>query len=1581
MNITCLNFVLFIAFASPANAWAGAPDTPVVEYTLKPSTAADEALIFTPPGFDKPGVPAQVAGADAAHLTLVVKDAPTGKPTPCRVNVIGPDGNYYEPKDNPLKPYSMTGQFPKGWGNRPEKAPIRYFGRFFYCAGEADVAVPAGPVRIEVWKGLEYRPVSMVVTLEKGAAQRVEMILRPEAPMAALSYYSGDAHLHFPRESDADDRRIFDLLDAEGVRYGTTLAYNEPAGPYTGAMDKLASPQRRGLGKASIRSRGDTQLISGQEYRNATYGHMNLFLLDELVRKGESLNANNWPLYGDIARRARSAGGVSFYAHGGYAQEIYADVVQDNIDAVELLQFGVYRGIGLSDWYRMLNCGFRIPTVGACDFPACRKLADCITYVHADQAPGVEGWLRGATAGRSFVTTGPLLLLEVDGQKPGDRIAKSGPGPHRVRARVRVRSEVTPVTNVQVVVNGRVLAEKVVSATEGQGEWVELSQPVALDRSGWIAARAFSLSRLGTPDAESHTNPVFVDVDGKAPYERASLDVWVQRLDAQIAVHKARTFPEKARVIAYYEKSRDILLKIREAGGASSTGHPSDVLQDGARLDDLGRRTHTEEELRAFLKPVPPKPIEEALRTFETVRGFRMELVAHEPLVNSPVAAAFDEDGNLYVAEMRDYPYKPLPGKEPLGSVRLLVDKDGDGRFDEGHVFADRLLWAAGIAPWKGGVFVAAPPDIWYLKDTDGDRRADVRRKVFTGFGTKNQQAMLNNLQWGLDHKIYGSTAGNGGSVRHADRPDAEPIAVDGRDFRFDPRTETFEAITGTVQFGNTFDDWGNRFVCSESQPLLHVVLPQHYLVRNPYLAVPRTIENLAVPPVPIFRISPIERWRQIRSSRRIAHNARAATAAGASHHVVDAAAGVTIYRGGAYPPEYYGNVFVGDAQNNLVHRRRLAPSGVTFTSSRADEGTEFVRSPDVWFRPVNFVNAPDGTLYVLDMCREILESIHIPNDVVKYLDLTSGRDRGRIYRIAPAGFQYPGPPRLARATTTELVAALESPHGWWRDTAHRLLLERQDAAAVGPLRRLLRDSSRPESRIHALWSLEGLGALTSDDLQHALDDRSPHVLGHALQLAETRRDDRRLWDKVLALDSNDATVRFQLAFTLGEAPEERAVPALAQIARTSAADPWIRTAILSSSRKLADVLFNELVGDRAFAARPEGGEFLVSLASVVGSRKRPEEVARVLEAIDAASREAVPFALRDRLVLAIGAALQTSGGRLDTLAAGPGAALRLVQSVAEESRRTAANASAPVVARQAAIRLLACFSFAKSGAVLEGLLDPRQPEPVQVAVLQALAGYADSDVAGIVMNGWKEYTPAVRTQAIETLLSRTDGTRAFLQAVARGQASAAQLDPVRRSQLVDHRDEAIRNEARRLLTAVNASRQQVLTDYQSSLELAGDAGRGQAVFRRECAACHKIGDFGRAVGPDLTSSAARDSDTLLIHILDPNRNVLPNYVQYQVADRDGRIYNGLLSAQSDTTITLQRDEGKSDTILRTNVDQIVATGKSLMPEGLETKVNKPEMADLIAFLRSSQAQTPASEQPLDVGTEPGLIEPVNRKD
>ncbi len=1537
----------------------------------------DESLIFTPLGFDHPGSALKAAGADAGHLEIVVLDSSTGKPTPCRVNVVGPDGNFYQPAENSLSLYSLTGEWPKhGKGNRTGKAPFRYFGRFFYSPGTTLIDVPKGKIRIEAWKGFEYQPLVETVAIEAGQTRRVSISLTRATTPQQIGYDSGDTHLHFPRTNPADDDAIFTLLAAEDIRYGFTLGYNDPPGPYNAVRASLEYPQLQGLGKGSVASRGGYHLASGQEYRSSTYGHLNLYFRDDLVNEGQNYNANDWPAFGLVGRETRRKGGFAIHAHGGYAQEIYANAVQGDIDAVELLQFGVYRGIELADWYAFLNAGFRLPCVGASDFPACRKLGDCVTYVERDpKGDGPADWLKRAGNGRSFVTTGPILLLEVDGRKPGDRIALTEKSSQKIS--VRVLSPVAPVETVQIIVNGRVVAESKTPSGGAVREWYTFDTRIELNESSWIAARAFGKTKLGAPDAESHSNPVFVDLDGKAPYDRASVDRLIAKLDEQMAKNRARKFAEKAKLLDYFQKSRDILLKIRSSGGLPAAGVPPTWLAEDAEAFDPTKKAHDDEQLKVFLKPLPALTPSEALKTFETLPGFHLELVASEPLVHSPVAAAFDEDGSLYVAEMIDYPYKPRPGSEPLGAVRRLRDTDGDGEFDTSDIVADKLMWPTGVAPWKGGVFVAAPPDIWYFKDTNGDHITDVRRKVFTGFGTNNEQGGVNNLTFGLDHKIYGSSSTNGGKVHRVDLPNAPVIDVEHADFRFDPETLEFEAITGTVQFGTTFDDYGNRFLCSESRPLLHAVLPMENLARNPFLPVSQAIANVANAPEPIHRISPLERWRQIRSSRRIAHGERSADSAGASHHVIDAAAGVTIYRGTAYPESFRGDAFVGDAQNNLIHRMKLTPTGPTFKAATVDGDKEFVRSSDNWFRPVNLINAPDGTLYALDMSREVIEAIHIPLDVVKHLDLRRGRDQGRIYRIAPDGFSRKKSPQLSKATTTELVSMLEHPDGWWRDTAHRLLFERQDATAIERLNSLASGAKSDVSRIHALWSLHGQKALSDETLVKSLSDRSPHVVEHTVRLAEPRLETLpNLVEKIAGLASHDELrVRFQVALSLGATRNPLAVEALARIAERDANDSWTRIAVLASAGNMPDALFARLAHSETFRSSETGAAFLDQLAEVLGARNRRDEVARALEIL---AGESQPQPFVRRLVLAIGRGMSRSGGHFSLADGSQTPSGRLISQTLDRAAAESVDEKLGEATRLQAIAIMGCAPFERSRNVLSALLDPKYSQRLQLAALRAFSGYGEPEIASLLLERNRSMAPVVRVEAIDVLLSRESWTLVLLQALKDGRIDVGEIELTRRPALAKHKNAEIAAIAKKLFTGPGTGSSQatdLMVSYSPALKLKGDAKRGGEVFGKLCATCHRVGNVGYSVGPDLSATQFRESDALLTHIVEPNRFVPPNYVQYIVSDRSGRVYSGLIVSETPSSMTLRRAEGAEDTILRSQIDELSSTSKSLMPEGLVAKLSHQELADLVAFLLSAHRGTAESGR-LDIGTEAGAIEP-----
>src|SRR5262245_13466880 len=292
------------------------------------------------------------------------------------------------------------------------------------------------------------------------------------------------------------------------------------------------------------------------------------------------------------------------------------------------------------------------------------------------------------------------------------------------------------------------------------------------------------------------------------------------------------------------------------------------------------------------------------------------------------------------------------------------------------------------------------------------------------------------------------------------------------------------------------------------------------------------------------------------------------------------AATGVTVYRGDAWPAEYHGQVFVGEVSNNLIYRARLVPNGVGLTAERAEPGPEFLASTDIWFRPVQMANGPDGALYVLDMYRYLVEATEfMPPAIVKHLDVGAGFDKGRLYRIVPEGYQRRRPPRLGKAPTAELVALLEHANGWHRDTASRLLYQRQDRAAVPPLKQLAAGSKSPLGRMHALYALDGLKGLDVATALRGLRDPDPRVRGHALRLAEQFESSPEIRDQFAKLaDDPDLRVRYQLAFSLGAVRGEMPNQVLAGLARRDGTDPWCRLAVLSSVDTRGGEVFRILI-------------------------------------------------------------------------------------------------------------------------------------------------------------------------------------------------------------------------------------------------------------------------------------------------------------------------------------------------------------------------------------------------------------------
>src|SRR6266516_1749403 len=435
------------------------------------------------------------------------------------------------------------------------------------------------------------------------------------------------------------------------------------------------------------------------------------------------------------------------------------------------------------------------------------------------------------------------------------------------------------------------------------------------------------------------------------------------------------------------------------------------------------------------------------------------DLVVAEPDVVAPVAIAWDADGRLFVAEMTEYHSGPVSGR-----IRMLEDRDGDGRYERATIFADKIAFPNGVMAWNGGVLVTAAPDILFFKDTDGDGHADERRVILTGFAEGNQQLRVNGLYWGLDNWIYGANGRSDGEVRWADNLTNKTVSIRRRDFRFRTDTQQFEAIAGHSQFGTAHDDWGNRFPVFNNIPIRHVVIEQRYLDRVPLLAGTETVTPLSAPD----------------DKGRVYYLAPPTLLIPQASDYFTSACGPTVYRSEALGPGYRANFFVCEPVHNLIQRRRLLPKRATSVAERTGVGKEFLASTDPWFHPVFTATGPDGCLYVVDFYRKYVEHPQWVADELKTtVPWRTGEEHGRIWRIRPKNWKSTtARPNLSRAKSTQLAKYLASDNGWWRDTAQRLIVERQECSVAPALEKMARKSPSPLGRLHALYTLEGLDAL-----------------------------------------------------------------------------------------------------------------------------------------------------------------------------------------------------------------------------------------------------------------------------------------------------------------------------------------------------------------------------------------------------------------------------------------------------------------------------------------------------------------------
>ncbi len=574
------------------------------------------------------------------------------------------------------------------------------------------------------------------------------------------------------------------------------------------------------------------------------------------------------------------------------------------------------------------------------------------------------------------------------------------------------------------------------------------------------------------------------------------------------------------------------------------------------------------------LQPVSPESPAlspaDAMETFHLAPGYRLELVASEPLVQDPILMEWDLEGRMWVIEMPGYMRDMVMSRQfdPDTRIVILEDTDKDGRMDKRTVFADKLVLARSLKVLDQGVLVAEPPNVFLMRDTDGDLRADTKELVATGYAqlTASIEHNGNGFHWALDNRMY--TANSDIYLRL--RPGYDPAA---------PPAERFEVLRtiSRGQWGVTHDDGGRIFRNTNENALNVDFVPTPYFLRNPTLTrTAGSYQSMVTPENNLNQVWPVRPNRGVNRGYVLGVLKEDGSLARYS-----ASTSPVVYRGDRLPAELYGNVFIADLSANVVSRIVLEDDGTLLKARKAYDRAEFLASTDERFRPVYLSAAPDGTLYIVDMYRGIIQQ---RSDITEYLrdqilsrNLQGPNGLGRIYRVVHETTVRGERPSLTGASPGRLVELLSHPNGWWRDMAQRLLVERRATTVAGALERLASQSADYRTRLHALWTLDGLNRIEPAVVAAALEDKVPDVRASAVRIAERWLGEpgHPIHKPILQrLDDEHWAVRHQLAASVGLLPAGVREPAAARLLAKHAADPITVDAALSGLRGAeADVL------------------------------------------------------------------------------------------------------------------------------------------------------------------------------------------------------------------------------------------------------------------------------------------------------------------------------------------------------------------------------------------------------------------------
>ncbi len=978
-----------------------------------------------------------------------------------------------------------------------------------------------------------------------------------------------------------------------------------------------------------------------------------------------------------------------------------------------------------------------------------------------------------------------------------------------------------------------------------------------------------------------------------------------------------------------------------------------------------------------------PLDAAESMKHLIVPEGFRVELFAAEPDIGKPITMAWDERGRLWLAETVDYPNELQPSGKGRDRIRICEDTDGDGRADKFTIFAEQLSIPTSIAFSNGGVIVHQPPQTLFLKDNNGDDVADERRVLFEGWITRDTHSGPNNMRYGLDNWFWGTHGYSGfdGTIG------GERLTFKQGFHRFRPDASKLEFLRSTSNntWGLGFSEEGFVFGSTANRnPSMYLPIANRYYesVRG------RSADVLGMISDTYLFQAPTEKIRQV------------------DHHGgYTAGAGHALYTARTYPKEYWNRTaFVAEPTGHLVGTFVLTPDGSDFHSTNP---FNLLGSNDEWCAPIMAEVGPDGHVWVIDWYNYIVQHNPTPLGFENgpgnaYITDLRDKKHGRVYRVVHEKAPPSKRMTLHGVSPDELVAALAHPNMFWRLHAQRLLVERGERDVVPKLVALIERSAVDEigldvGAIHALWALEGLDATTQDDTQvrrsllTGLRHASAGVRRNAVMVLPKNEWSLRAIDEARLLDDVDAQVRLAVLLTIAEMPAKKDVAeAIVRLFEKpeNYGDRWIVDAAMIAAAR------NDVAFLAAVSAKPQSGgdaaEKFLGVATIVAEHfargSRAPEICDLLTTFGKARPEATSAIIAG---LAKGAPKNSEGkisakaeqsavglfGRLPPT--GQGQLIQLLERLGSDALSSKAaeitrsllttvnDDHASDADRIAAAKQVVQFraSDAEVAESVLQLVSPRTSSEFAAGLVESLSASDVLSVGGSLADRLSELTPPARAAAIRVLLGRADWTRALLDRLERRQVQWNELSLDQQQALASHPRKPIAQRAKALLASggalPEADRQKVLDDLLPLAQQKGSADHGKEVFVKQCAKCHLHGTIGNKIGPELTGMAVHPKAELLMHIIDPSRSVEGNYRAYSVATDDGRVFTGLLASESKTSIELIDVEGKKIAIDRDQIDQMLASSRSMMPEGFEKQMSPDDTRDLLEFLTTRGKYVP----------------------